>query len=55
MMTKTEFLECTRYLRLADNNALNSSGKFAKKRPLFDAINKQCILNYQPTHHVRVM
>ena len=54
MITKTEFLECNRYLHLADNNAVNSSDKFAKARPLFNAINEQCILNYQPTQHVRV-
>ena len=52
MMTKAEFLECKRFLHLADNNAINSSDKFAKVRPLFNAINKQCILNYQPTQHV---
>ena len=49
VMTKTEFLECKRYLHLTDNNALNSSDKFAKVRPLFNAINEQCILNYQAT------
>ena len=38
MMTKTEFLECKRYLYLADNNALSSSDKFAEVRPLFNAI-----------------
>ena len=48
-MTKTQFLECKRYLHLADNNALNSSDKFAKVRPLINAINEQCILNYQAT------
>ena len=54
MMTKTEFLECSWYLHLADNNALNSSDKFAKVQPLFNAINEQCILNYQHTRHVSV-
>ena len=54
MMTKTEFLECKRYLHLFDNNALNSSDKFVKVRPLFNAVNKQCNLNYQPTQHVSV-
>ena len=49
MMTKTEFLQCKRYLLLADNNALNCSDKFAKVRPSFTAINEQCILNYLPT------
>ena len=54
MMTKTEFLECGRYLHLVHDNALNSSDKFAKVWPLFNAINKQYILNYQPTQHVSV-
>ena len=53
MMTKTDFLESKRYLQVAGNNAVKSSDKFAKVRPLFNAINEQCIfiLNYQPTHH----
>ena len=54
MMTKNEFLECYRFLHLADNNAINRSDKFAKVRPLFNAINKQCILNNQPTQHVNI-
>ena len=49
MMMKTEFLECKIYLNLADNNSVNSSDKFAKVEPLFNAINEQCILNYQLT------
>ena len=39
-------------MHLADNNALNSSDKFAKVRPLFKAINEQGILSYQTTQHV---
>ena len=54
MMTKTEFLECKRYLHLPDNNALNRSDKFAKVQPLCNAINEQCILNYHPTQHVSI-
>ena len=54
MMTKTEFPECKQYLHLAHNNTLTSSGKFAKVRPLFKAMNEQCILNYPPTQHVSV-
>ena len=54
MMTKTEFLECKRYLHLANNTALNSLDKFAKVRPLFNTINEQCISNYRPTQHVSV-
>ena len=38
MMTKTEFLECKRYLHLADNITVNSSDKFVKVRPLFNSI-----------------
>ena len=45
-------LDCERYLHLADNKTLNSSDKFARLWPLFNAISKQCVLNYQPTHHV---
>ena len=48
MMMKIEFLECKQCLHLADNNALNSSDE---GRQLFNAINKQCILNFQPTQH----
>ena len=54
MMTRTEFLECKRFLHLVDKSALNSSDKFAKVRPLLNAINKQFILNYQRTQHVSV-
>ena len=54
MLTKTEFLECKRYLHLADNNDLNGSDKLAKGRALFNVINEQCILNYQPTQHISV-
>ena len=43
-----------RYLHLADNNALNSSDILQNQRPLFKAINEQCILNYQPIQHVSV-
>ena len=45
MMTETE---CKQYLHLA----VNSSDRFAKVQPLFNAINEQCILNYQPSQHV---
>ena len=54
MITKTEYLECKRYLHLADNNALNNSDKLAKVGPFFNAIKENCILNYQPTQHVSV-
>ena len=54
MMEKTKFLECKRYLQVADNNALNNSDKFVRVRPLLNAFNEQCILNYRPTQHVSV-
>ena len=44
MMTKTGFLDYKRYLHLADNNALDSSDKFAKVRLLFNAVKEQFIL-----------
>ena len=34
ILTKTEFLECKRYLHLANNNDLNSSDKLAKGRAI---------------------
>ena len=54
MVTKTEVLQCKQYLHLVHNSALNSSDKSEKVRPLFNATNEQCILNYQPTQHVNV-
>ena len=54
MMAKIGFLQCERYLHLADNNALDSSDKFAKVRLLFNAVKEQFILNYEPTQHVSV-
>ena len=54
MITKTEFLVYKRYLHLADNKAFNSSDKFAKVRPFCNAINEQCIFNYQPTQEVSI-
>ena len=54
MMTKIGFLECKQYLHLPDNNDLNSSVKFEKVQPLFNAINEQCILSYQPTQNVSI-
>ena len=41
MMRKTGFLQCKRYLHLADNDALTSSDKYAKVKSLFNAIKEQ--------------
>ena len=54
LMTKNEFEATKQYLHLADNDNLDKTDKFAKVRPLFDAINKQCKENYKPTQHVSV-
>ena len=54
MVTRTEVLQCKQYLHLVHNSALNSSDKFEKVRPFFNATNELCILNYQPTQHVNV-
>ena len=54
MMSKTEFEECKKYLNLSDNSDLDMADRFAKVRPLFNSINQQCLLNYQPTQHLSV-
>ena len=54
IMTKNEYEVTKQYLHLADNDRLDKADKFAKVRPLFDSINKQCKENYKPTQHVSV-
>ena len=54
MMSKNEFEECKKYLHLSDNNNLDMADRFAKVCPLFNSINKQSLLYYQPTQHVSV-
>ena len=54
MMSRGEFEECKRYLHLCDNNHLDKNDKFAKVRPLFDSLNKQCLENYIPEQHVSI-
>ena len=52
LLSENEFEDCKKYLHLCDNNARGPSDKFAKMRPLFDAINKTFLINYQPSQHV---
>ena len=54
MMSRGEFEECKRYLHLCDNDHLDKNDKFAKVRPLFDSLNKQCLENYIPEQHVSI-
>ena len=54
LLSKSEFEDCKKYLHLCNNNALNSSEKFAKVRPLFIAINKTSLINYQPSQHISI-
>ena len=54
LLSKNKFEDCKKYLHLCDNNALDPSDKFAKVWPLFDAINKTCLINYQPSQHVSI-
>ena len=54
MMSKNESEECKKYLYLSDNNNVDMTGRFAKVRPLFNSVNQQCLLNYQPTQHISV-
>ena len=54
LLSKSEFEYCKKHLHLFDNNALDLSDKFAKVPPLFDAINKTCLINYQPSQHISI-
>ena len=54
LMTKNEFEECKQFLHLADNKSLDKTDRFAKVRPLFDAVNKQCVAYYKPEQHLSV-
>ena len=54
LMTKNEFKDCKQFLRLADNVNLDKTDRFGKARPLFDAINKQCVAYYRPKQHLSV-
>ena len=54
MMSKNEFVECKKFLHLADNQTIDNTDRFAKVRPLFNAINEQCLSNYQPSQHVSI-
>ena len=54
LLSKNEFEDCKKYLHLCDNNDLDPADKFAKVRPLFNAINETCLANYQPSQHVSI-
>ena len=54
LMTKNEFEDCKQFLHLADNENLDKTDRFGKVRPLFDAINKQCVAHYRPERHLSV-
>ena len=54
LMTKNEFEDCKQFLHLPDNENLDKTDRFGKVRPLFDAINKQCVAHYRPEHHLSV-
>ena len=43
LMIKREFEESKQFLHLADNESLGKTDRFVKIRPLFDAVNKQCV------------
>ena len=54
LMIKKEFEGCEQFLHLADNENLEKTGRFAKVRSLFDAINYQCMAHYKPEQHQSV-
>ena len=45
---------CKKYLKLSDNSNLDMADWLAKVRPLFNSIDQQCLLSYQPTQHISV-
>ena len=53
-MSKNEFEECKKLLHVSDNNNLDMTDRFGKVRPLFNSINQECLLNYQPTQDISV-
>ena len=54
LMTKNEFKDCKQFLHLADNENVDKTDRFGKVRPLFDAINKQCVDHYRSEQHLSV-
>ena len=54
LMTKNEFEDCKQFLHLTDNENLDKTERFGKVRPLFDAIDKQCVAHYRPEQHLSV-
>ena len=54
LMIKREFEESKQFLHLADNESLRKTDRFDKVRPLFDAVNKQCVAYYKPEQHLSV-
>ena len=54
LMTKNEFEDCKQFLRLADDENLDKTDRFAKILPLLDAINKLCVVHYRPEQHLSV-
>ena len=49
-----EFEESKQFLHLADNESLDKTDRFAKVRPLFDAVNKQCVAHHKPEQYLSV-
>ena len=54
LMTNNEFEDCKQFLHVADNENLDKTERFTKVRPLFDAINKQCVAHFKPKQHLSV-
>ena len=54
LMIKREFEESKQFFHLADNESLGKTDRFVKVRPLFDAVNKQCVAYYKPDQHLSV-
>ena len=52
LMIKRECEESKQFLHLADNESLGKTDRFFNVRPLFDAVNKQCVAYYKPEQHL---
>ena len=51
-MSKNKFEESKQFLHLGDDESSDKTDRFAKVKPLFDAVNKQCVAYYKSEQHL---
>ena len=54
LMIRRKLEESKQFLHLANNESLGKTERFVKIRPLFDALNKQCMAHYKPEQHLSI-